>query len=233
MIAIHQSQFLPWLPYYYKILKSDNFVVLDDVQFQKNGVQNRNMIKTSEGAHWITVPVKAELADPINKVEVADTNIYAKLLKTIEAYYKKSHFFNEIFPHLKNIFEQRLNNLHALNKSLLKELLKKMNIDRKISFSSALKFSSKRDDLLIDIIKVFNEKEYLSGNGALEYMDFKKYKDSGIKVYTFDFQYDEYRQLWNKRVGFVPDLSAIDLLFNNFDNATDYILNNGKIKQIA
>ena len=35
IIGIHQPNFLPWLGYFYKIIKADNFVFLNNVQFQK------------------------------------------------------------------------------------------------------------------------------------------------------------------------------------------------------
>ena len=45
VISIHQPNFLPWLGYFYKIYKSDVFVILDNVQFAKNSIANRNRIK--------------------------------------------------------------------------------------------------------------------------------------------------------------------------------------------
>ena len=56
-ISIHQPQFLPWLSYFLKIEKSDKFIFLDDVSFHKNGLQNRNKIKNSNGDFWLTVPI--------------------------------------------------------------------------------------------------------------------------------------------------------------------------------
>lgn len=232
MISIHQSQFLPWVPYFYKIFKSDIFTVLDDVQFEKNGVQNRNMIKTPRGALWFTIPVKSEFGVPINKVEIANVNIYPKLLKTLEINYKRSIFFDDVYAFVKDIFEEGFRYLHALNVRLMEEILKAMKIKTKPYSSSVIPTKHKKDDLLIEIIKVFGENEYLSGKGALDYMNLDKFKKAGIKVYIFDFQYAEYKQLWNKRVGFLPDLSVIDLLFNNLEKAGNYILDNGNIKRI-
>lgn len=34
-VAIHQPQYLPWLPYFTKIEESDLFILLDSVDFQK------------------------------------------------------------------------------------------------------------------------------------------------------------------------------------------------------
>ena len=50
IISIHQPAYLPWLGYFDKINKSDLFVFLDTVQFQKNSFQNRNMILSIYGS---------------------------------------------------------------------------------------------------------------------------------------------------------------------------------------
>ena len=57
IVSIHQPNFIPWLGYFYKIYKSDVFVILDNVQFTKNGFTNRNRIKTPQGENWLTLPV--------------------------------------------------------------------------------------------------------------------------------------------------------------------------------
>ena len=49
LAAIHQLHFLPWLRYFDKIARADLFVVLDNIQYNKNGWQNRNRIKTAAG----------------------------------------------------------------------------------------------------------------------------------------------------------------------------------------
>ena len=69
-VAIHQPHYLPWLGYFAKWAAADLFVFLDTVQYEKNGWQNRNRIKTREGPRWLTVPVKARLGTVINAVTV-------------------------------------------------------------------------------------------------------------------------------------------------------------------
>src|SRR5919199_1238191 len=53
-VAIHQPQYLPWLGYLAKRAAADVFIYLDTVQYEKNGWQNRNRIKTKDGPRWLT-----------------------------------------------------------------------------------------------------------------------------------------------------------------------------------
>ncbi len=54
-IAIHQNNFCPWLPFFYKMAMVDKFILLDNVQFEKNGFQNRYRI----GENWVTKSVSS------------------------------------------------------------------------------------------------------------------------------------------------------------------------------
>ncbi len=76
IVSIHQPQYLPWLPYFSKINISDVFVFLDNVQFQKNGLQNRNELKNSSGRFWVTVPISVKLGDTICNVEIVNDEIF-------------------------------------------------------------------------------------------------------------------------------------------------------------
>lgn len=52
-IGIHQPNLAPWLPYFYKMHKSDIFVVMINCMYEKNGFQNRFNVDNG----WITKPV--------------------------------------------------------------------------------------------------------------------------------------------------------------------------------
>src|SRR5690349_2055934 len=70
VLSIHQPQYLPYLGFFHKLRHSDLFVALDSVQFQKNGLQNRNKIKTKDGWQWLTVPTQASLGQTIREVKI-------------------------------------------------------------------------------------------------------------------------------------------------------------------
>ena len=57
ILAAHQPSYLPWLGYLDKMAKADVFVVMDDLQYEKDNFQNRNRVKLNNGAGWLTVPL--------------------------------------------------------------------------------------------------------------------------------------------------------------------------------
>lgn len=56
-ISIHQANFCPWFPFFYKMAMSDVFIILKEVQFEKNNYQNRYFLNTKD--KWVTKSVKS------------------------------------------------------------------------------------------------------------------------------------------------------------------------------
>ena len=93
VVSIHQPHYLLWLPYLSKVVHSDTFVVLNDVEFTKNGYQNLNKIKTAQGAQVLTVPVQQKSAQKITEVCVEDNGWLKKHWPAIQQAYSKSPYF--------------------------------------------------------------------------------------------------------------------------------------------
>src|SRR5205823_10451543 len=94
IVAIHQPHYLPWLRYFAKILRSDVFIVLDDIQYEKNGFQNRNKIKTPQGAQYLTVPVRRPTLRPIRAIEIDNATGWAsRHRRALEINYGKAPYF--------------------------------------------------------------------------------------------------------------------------------------------
>src|ERR1035437_4150954 len=100
ILTAHQPAYLPWLGYFDKIIKSDIFVYLDTVQFEKNSFTNRNKVKTPQGAAWLTVPVKIKghIGKTMMEIEIDNSQDWRKKhLNTIFMNYKKAARFEECY----------------------------------------------------------------------------------------------------------------------------------------
>lgn len=82
-IAIHQPNFIPYFPFFYKMALADKFIILSNVTFEKNNYQNRYYLNTKE--KWITKSVQKQV-DLIKNKKYADGKKLLDLnMKWIEA----------------------------------------------------------------------------------------------------------------------------------------------------
>lgn len=228
-VAIHQPNYLPWLGYFYKMWESDQFVLLDTVQFPRGqSYANRNRIKTHNGTAWLTIPVSIPSGEkgkvPYTEVRFANTKWKRKHVKTLEMNYKRASYFEEIF----SLYEEQVNRHDTfveLNIGLIRAVAGYLGIDtRLVRLSELLEDFGEKTDLILDICTHLEADVYLSGTGGgKEYTDEKLLNEHGITLTFSRFEHPEYEQLWND---FVPNLSVIDLLFNCGPDSPDILFGN-------
>jgi hypothetical protein len=211
MIAIHQPNYLPWLGFFDKARIADTFVLLDNVQYPKGSVINRNKIKTKKGVIWIIVPVHHGRNSLINEVTTTDTGWEENHWKTLLFNYSRASHFDEFSRFFKDLYSKRWNRLVEMNETVIQYLLRSFNLHPRIVRASDLSVRGKGSRLLVDICKTLGDSEYLSGSGAKDYLDLTVFEREGITVKLQRFTSPTYSQLFGE---FVPDLSAVDYLFN-------------------
>jgi hypothetical protein len=213
IMAIHQPQFMPWLGYFDKIVKSDIFVFLDTVQFKKNEFQNRNKIKTAQGWMWLTVPVVYKYPEHIDEVCINNRIDWRKRhMRTLEINYQKAPYSGDLFPNLKEFYAGNSGSLSEVNRESVLMLLKILGVHKEIKIASELgDFPEEPSERLAAICESLGADTYLSGAGGSDYLDLKPFNEKGIRVEFQNFKHPVYPQLYGD---FIPNLSLLDLLFN-------------------
>ncbi len=224
IVAIHQPNYIPWLGYFYKIYLCDIFVYLDDVPYTKNSIINRNKLKTAQGAAWLTVDVlsKGRYGQLIKDVEINNNVPWSKNhWKTISQNYAKAPYFTEYRSFFEQIYLKRWERLADLNESLIGATCQLLGLrNAKFVKSSSLEVSGASTQLLVNICKVVGADTYLAGFGSKKYMDEAAFEKASLKFRYSDFKRPTYRQLWGD---FIPDLSIIDLLFNEGERSLEIL----------
>ena len=211
-ISIHQPVYLPWLGFFKKIMSSEIFVFLDDVQFEKNGWQNRNKIRTHEGDIWLTVPVNSKSNILLKDITIDNSlNWTKKHSQSICLNYSKAKFFDRYWNDFERIYEKRFECLIDLNLEIIKLLMKKFNIKTKTILSSELEISEHGAKRILKICKVLGADSYLSGIVGKEYLRIDDFNENNINVDFQNFQHPTYNQAYKP---FHPNMAAIDLLYN-------------------
>jgi len=215
IVGIHQPHYLPWLRYLDKIARSDVFVLLDTVQYTKNGWQNRNKIKSAHGWMYLTVPVLDAFGRPITEVRINNqTRWRDKHRAALVTNYSRAPFFGRYRELLEPIYRQEWELLHDVSVHTLELLLSALGIRTPLARSSTLGVSGSGTELLANICAKLGATAYLSGDYAAgNHLDIRVFKERGIGVQVQGWQCQEYRQQ-HLQAGFVPDLSIADLLFN-------------------
>jgi len=207
LLSAHQPTYLPWMGLLNKIYNSNIFIILDKVQYEKGGYINRTKIKTSQGAHWLTIPVPRDsYKKKINEVWTVDENEWCiKHTETVKHNYKKCDYFRDA----KGWGTLSLPLSH-INTTVIRQLCDTFDIQTPLMYQPAL--GSKKQDFIIDLCKYFNADAFLFGAKGRDYVDVEYFKKQGIEPLFQDFRCIEYPQQWGG--DFIPGLSVIDALFN-------------------
>jgi len=223
-VSIHQPQYLPWLPYIQKIDQSDLFIFLDSVDYQKNGLQNRNKIKSSNGGQWLTVPVIAKLGQKIADTKIDNSQKWSKKhFSAIQQSYGKAEHFNYFSDIIADVYSKKWDNLAELNISFLKQILKIINVSTSIYQSSELECEGNSSTLILNLCKKVGATKYLTGHGAKNYLNFNEFENANIEVEFFNPpSIIHYPQTFNK-IGFIDGLSCIDILLNCGERWKDFL----------
>jgi hypothetical protein len=212
VLAAHQPQYLPWLGFFAKLARADVFVLLDDVQFTKNGWQNRNRIKGPSGPQWITVPVRHQFPQTIDEVEVIEAEPWRrKHVRALQSNYGKAAHFAAEMPLLAAVLERSWSHLAPLNIELTRRLTRRLEIDTRIVLGSELETRDHPTLRLVDLCRSLDADVYLSGAGGRAYLDARQLADADIELRFQDYAHPTYPQLHGD---FEPCMSVVDLLMN-------------------
>jgi hypothetical protein len=211
--AIHQLHYLPWLRYFDKIARSDAFVVLDNIQYNKNGWQNRNKIKAASGAMLLTVPVHARLGCMLDEVDIDDTQPWRKKhWSAIRQNYRRAPHYEKHERFLASVYERAWATLNELNRHMLEYYVRELGIETRIEYASELKVPGVATERLINLIRAVGADTYYSGAYALDrYLDAALLESAGIGLRLQEWIAPVYPQFHDP---FVPDLSILDLLMH-------------------
>jgi hypothetical protein len=195
-----ETQYLPSISYFVEILSHNKLVIEAFEHYQKQTYRNRCRILTSSKINILTVPViNAHQKVLIREVEIDNTQRWLNVhWKGIQSAYAKSPFFEYYSDDFRAILFKKQRFLFDLNMELLTLCLKLLGIDKQIEFS----------------------KEYHNDTGNEHVTDKRDMINSGPASEIIAGT--EYTQVFGRQ--FAPNLSIVDLLFCEGNNASKILL---------
>lgn len=223
-VLITQSNYIPWKGYFDGINAVDEMIIFDDMQYTKRDWRNRNKIKTKDGILWLTIPVevKGKYFQAIKDTKISDPGWAKQHWATLVQSYSKAPCFNVY----KEVFEEAYANcktqfISEINYTFITLINKLLDIKTHLRWSSEFTLQEDKTGRLVDLCKNVNGDEYYSGPTARGYIEEDKFEKENIKVYFFNYKdYPAYRQLHGE---FTHEVSILDLLFNEGENAKNFM----------
>lgn len=229
ILTAHQPCYLPWLGLFHKIAMATDFCIFDIVQYQTKDFNSRNLIKTNSGSIWLSVPVESKnhLEKKFNDIKILNNGWNKKHYKSIFLAYKKSPYFDLYIDKIENILIR--NNyiyLVDLNIDFLVLLLSELNIKVNLHRASEHNFTGAKSDLVLSMCQNLGAKSYIFGSQGLNYANKESFESNGIKLHFQNYSHPSYSQLHGD---FIPNMSVIDLLFNEGPNAMAVLMRGNEI----
>ena len=193
-MAIFCTAYFPCISYMRQFLAADRPLIEVWDTYHKQTYRNRCRVMTANGVESLSVPVvKVNGNHTMTKDVVISYKEHWQQIhrRCLESAYKAAPYFDHYYDYLKPMFETRFERLVDLNDAALKVVLKIMRVNKEIIHTS---------DYAHEVENDFREA-----------FSPKAIPDSSL--------FPEYYQVFSTKYPFEPDLSILDLLFNEGPNA--------------
>jgi len=215
-IAIQQPYYLPSPSYFVKMAQVENFIFLNDVQFEKNDWQHRNRIRNSKDFQWLSVPTFYSFPQKMNEVQIDFGQRWQHdHLHSLEACYGSTKYYKQYIPLFAELFCVPCSTIDRLNMDSVNLLAGILDIKPEIFKTSDYTFKGQGCERLINICKHFRANSYYASNSERPYLNEELFTKAGIEIVYIPDSPPVYAQQWAKTpADFIPNLSTVDLVFN-------------------
>jgi len=223
-IAIIQSNYIPWRGYFDMIGMSDEFVLLDNVQYTKNDWRNRNRIPNGREGIWLTIPVRTADArsQRIDQAAVSDPRWARKHWNTISQAYARAPHFKRYETAVAAMYERATSEklLTGVNRIFIEGICALLGIQTVLSYAQPVD-TEDPTERVVRLCQSRAATHYLTGPSARNYVKAELFERANIELEYMDYSaYRPYRQL---QAPFDPAVTVLDLLFNEGTAAPQFM----------
>ena len=203
--SILSSTYFGPVQWYQKLAHSDTVYLEQHDHFIKQTYRNRCIIATTQGPQALTVPVESPQGLRIDKTEMKDVRIsdhgsWRHLhWQALQSAYGESPFFEFYADDLHPFFEKHWDYLFDFNLAITQKMCELLDIEPHI---------------------VLTEEYLQCPDDIIDYRDAIRPKHP---LPDAAFTPRPYYQVYQQKFGFLPNLSILDLLFNEGNEAVLYL----------
>ena len=198
MKALLATTYFGPVQWYQKLNRADMSYIEFYDSYRKQTYRNRCVIATTNGLQALTIPVErpdcGQHSTMIKDLRISDHGNWRHLhWHALMSAYSESPFFEYYADDIRPFFEKKWDFLYDFNQEACHTVCSLLDIHPNIQPTSEY---IKKDDLPKDIF------------------DFREAIDPKHPAVDADFVPRRYYQVFERKIGFQPNLSILDLLFN-------------------
>lgn len=200
--ALLQSTYFGPVQWYQKLYRYDSILIEQHDTYQKQTFRNRCVIATANGLQALTVPVEAPGERcAMKEVRISDHNQWRRVhWNALQSAYSESPFFEYYQDDIRPFFEKKYDYLIDFNEAIRQKICDLIDIEPKVEYT----------------------KEFISSTPST-IADYREVIHSKHPQPDADFTPKRYWQVFERKHGFQPNLSILDLLFNMGTESVFYL----------
>jgi hypothetical protein len=211
-VVISQPMFIPWIGLFNQIQMADVFVHYDDVQRpQGRSFVNRVQVSGASGATWLTAPIDRTRSGPLiaQTMLVAGQEWRRTHLATLRHLYSRQPFFNQMLDLAKEIYANPSEELTDFTVRSLEIVSDRIGLKPRFERSSDLNIDGHSTERLLKISEHYGASEYVTGHGALNYLNHQAFVSKQIDVRYMRYSTMPWLQQSHE---FTPYVTVLDLV---------------------
>ena len=205
MKALLSSTYFGPIQWYQKLNRYDECLIERHESFIKQTYRNRMIIPTTNGPLSLTIPTNHDISLSMKDIRISDHANWRHVhWNALLSAYGESPFFEYYQDDIRPFFEKKYEFLFDFNMETTEKMIELLDIRPKISITEA----------------------YIQSKEQKEEDEIKDFRDAirpKKPLPDAEFAPQRYYQVYEQKHGFLPNMSILDLLFNEGNEAIFYL----------
>ena len=205
MKALLSSTYFGPIQWYQKLNRYDECLIERHESFIKQTYRNRMLIPTTNGPLALTIPTNHDISLSMKDIRISDHANWRHVhWNALLSAYGESPFFEYYQDDIRPFFEKKYEFLFDFNMETTEKMIELLDIRPKISITEA----------------------YIQSKELKEEDEIKDFRDAirpKKPLPDAEFAPQRYYQVYEQKYGFQPNMSILDLLFNEGNETIFYL----------
>ena len=232
MKALLSSTYFGPIQWYQKLNRYDECLIERHESFIKQTYRNRMLIPTTNGPLSLTIPTNHNTSLAMKDIRISDHANWRHVhWNALLSAYGESPFFEYYQDDIRPFYEKKYEFLFDFNMEITEKMIELLDIRPKISVTSEYIQSEELKEKSIESEELKVKSEEFNGlanhkvqsKEVQSIVDFREAIRPKKPLPDAEFESKRYYQVYEQKFGFQPNMSILDLLFNEGNEAIFYL----------